>query len=212
MRKKILLIGNYKDAIYHPLGGVDAEIGRIFPDMELICTDDTGMLLKLEKECFDGLISYLDIWNGALSEEEAQAVLHFVNGGGALLLLHNGISIQSRDELKKMIGGKFTHHPPKEVLWFRVWKQDLTDGCEDFALDEEPYRFEFEEDDKNIFLTYDYHGEEYPAGWSKTQGRGRVVFLAPGHTAESFADAAYGRLIRTCMDWCLESLDDQRVE
>ena len=39
-----------------------------------------------------------------------------------------------------MIGGKFTHHPPKEVLPFRVRKQDLTDGCGDFALDEEPYR------------------------------------------------------------------------
>lgn len=207
MRKKILLIGNYKDAIYHPLGGVDEEMRRIFPDAELICTDDTGMLLELEKERFCGLISYLDIWKGALSEEEARAVLHFVDEGGALLLLHNGISIQSRDELKKMIGGKFTGHPPKEVLRFKVRKQALTDGCEDFALDEEPYRFELEEDGKNIFLTYDYHGEECPAGWSKTQGKGRVVFLAPGHTAESFADAAYGRLIRKCMDWCLGALD-----
>ena len=203
MQKKILVIGNYKDAPYHPLGGVDEELRRIFPKAELVCTDDTGILLDLEKEHFCGLISYLDIWNGVLSEEEAQAVLHFVYGGGALLLLHNGISIQGRDELKKMIGGRFTGHPPKEELQFRVRKQDLTDGCEDFVLEEEPYRFELEEDGKNIFLTYDYHGEEYPAGWSKTQGKGRVIFLSPGHTAENLADAAYGRLIRKCMEWCL---------
>lgn len=99
MRKKILVIGNYKDAMYHPLTGVDEELRRIFSDMDLVCTDNTGMLPELENERYDGMISYLDIWNGALSEKEAEAVLNFVDCGGALLLIHNGISIQNREDV-----------------------------------------------------------------------------------------------------------------
>lgn len=205
MRKKILVIGNYKDAMYHPLTGVDEELRRIFSDMDLVCTDDTGMLPELENERYDGMISYLDIWNGALSEKEAEAVLSFVDRGGALLLIHNGISIQNREELKKMLGGKFTGHPPQENIRFKVKAQAVTEGCEDFSLTEEPYRFELEEDDKDIFLTYCYRGQEYPAGWSKCCGKGRLVFLTPGHTAESFRNEAYGRLIRRSMDWCLKA-------
>ena len=63
MKKKILVIGNYTDAIYHGLAGVDKRLTSILSDYELICTDDTSKLLSLEKDHISGIISYLDIWN-----------------------------------------------------------------------------------------------------------------------------------------------------
>lgn len=47
MKKKILVIGNYNDAIYHGLAGVDKRLTSILSDYELICTDDTSKLLTL---------------------------------------------------------------------------------------------------------------------------------------------------------------------
>ena len=47
MKKKILVIGNYTDAIYHGLAGVDERLTSILSNYELICTDDTSKLLSL---------------------------------------------------------------------------------------------------------------------------------------------------------------------
>lgn len=50
MKKKILVLGNYKDAMYHPFG----------------------------------VISYLDIWDGELTERETEALYSFVQKGGTV--------------------------------------------------------------------------------------------------------------------------------
>lgn len=204
MKTKILVIGNYTDAMYHPLGGVDEELKKIFPDIELFCTDETKRLLDLKTEKIAGVISYLDIWNGQLTDTESEALYSFVAEGGALLILHNGISIQSQDKLKIMMGGKFITHPPMEKIEFKVKSHEITMGCEDFYMEEEPYQFELEEDDKEIFLTYIYRKKEYAAGWSKCIGKGHIVFLTPGHTAGIFKNTNYIKLIQNSMQWLLK--------
>ena len=90
MKKKILVIGNYNDAIYHGLAGVDKRLTSILSDYELICTDDTSKLLTLEEDQISGIISYLDIWQSKLCDDEANAFEHFIENGGGALLLHNG--------------------------------------------------------------------------------------------------------------------------
>ena len=71
MKKKILVIGNYNDAIYHGLAGVDERLTSILSNYELICTDDTSKLLSLEEDQISGIISYLDIWQSKLCDDEA---------------------------------------------------------------------------------------------------------------------------------------------
>lgn len=203
MKKKILVLGNYEDAMYHPFGGVDERLKVILKELELICTDDTGMLLDLKKEQFAGVISYLDIWNGKLADAEAEALQCFVEQGGAVLILHNGISIQNTEDLKIMMGAKFLTHPPREEIIFEVKPHVITEGCKEFCLPEEPYQFEMAEDEKEVFLVYRYRDKEYVAGWSKYVGKGRLVFLTPGHTPEIFDCPEYITLIQNSMKWCL---------
>lgn len=207
MQDKLLVLGNYTDAMYHPFAGVDERLKNILQEQELVCTDKTAMLLELEEKGFAGVVSYLDIWNGALTEHEAEALYAFAEKGGAVLILHNGISIQSRDKLREMMGAKFLTHPPREVIRFEVKNHPITQGCGGFELSEEPYRFEMTGDGKEIFLTYIYRNQEYPAGWCKGVGRGRLAFLTPGHTAEIFDCPAYAALIRKSMEWCLGRIE-----
>lgn len=204
MKEKLLVLGNYTDAMYHPLAGVDERLRGILSEQELVCTDRTQMLLSLEKEQFAGVISYLDIWNSALPEQETEALYRFAEEGGAILLLHNGISIQNREILKEMAGARFLTHPPKEEICFKTKPHAITEGCGGFALTEEPYQFEMTDDGKEVFLVYVYRGTEYAAGWSKTVGKGRLVFLTPGHTPEIFDCPEYAALIRKSMQWCLK--------
>ncbi|MBO5487685.1 MAG: ThuA domain-containing protein [Eubacterium sp.] len=203
MKEKFLAIGNYEDAMYHPFQGVDERLKKMFPEKEIFCTDDTTQLLNLQRENYAGVISYLDIWEGKLTDAESQALLSFVEQGGALLILHNGISIQSQEELKVMMGGKFLTHPTMEEITFKVKPHCITEGCGNFTLPEEPYQFELVEDDKEVFLEYIYRDKAYVAGWSKVVGKGRLVFLTPGHTPEIFDTPEYITLIQKSMEWCL---------
>ena len=205
--KKILVIGMYENAMYHPLTGVDEALEKMFPEPALTITDRITALDEAEQ--YDCVISYWDDWNNPIPDPPAEMLYQYIDKGGSLLVLHNGISLQLQEPLKEMIGGKFITHPEQELLTFLpkeqalVYGPSLTRNCTAFAMTEEPYQFELEDDRKEIFLTYTYHGKEYPAGWRKTFGKGKVVYLAPGHTADKFACEQYIRLIQNCMDWLL---------
>lgn len=203
---KILVLGNYTDAMYHPLEGVDERLQSIFPTKELICTSDTTRLLTLKEENIVAIISYLDIWESTLTDRETNALHHFVEQGGALLLLHNGISIQNQDKLRIMMGAKFLTHPPMEDITFTPVSHAITQDCCAFTLPEEPYQFEFVDDNKEIILEYSYHDKCYIAGWSKQVNKGRLVFLTPGHTADIFDCKDYITLIQKSMEWCLRRI------
>ena len=173
MKKKILVIGNYTDAIYHGLAGVDKRLTSILSDYELICTDDTSKLLSLEKDHISGIISYLDIWQSKLYDDEANAFEHFVANGGGALLLHNGISIQSQDRLLTLAGAKFLGHPHHEVIRFEPSAHPVTEGCKSFSLDEEPYQFEFVPDNKKIILHHPWHKDKESAKYFRHRLRFR---------------------------------------
>ena len=201
--KKVLVIGMYDNAMYHPLTGVEEALEGMFPELELVITDQITALCDTAQ--YDAVLSYWDDWEKPIPDREAESLCQYVAGGGSLLVLHNGISLQLQDSLAKLIGGKFLTHPAQEVIPFLPQKHLLTVGCEAFSLMEEPYQFTLEDDQKEIFLTYTYHGEAYPAGWCKSFQAGRVVYLAPGHTTEKVSCKAYVRLIRNCMAWLLGS-------
>lgn len=201
--KKILVFGMYEKAMYHPLTGVDQYLKCIMPNMEFTFTEHIMDLCKIES--YDGVISYWDDWNNPIPEEAAKALYQYVERGGSLLVLHNGISVQLQESLKEMVGGCFLTHPEQEEITFVIKDNELTKGCSNFALVEEPYQFELEQDGKDIFLTYVYRGQEYPAGWQKRFGNGEVIFLTPGHTPEKFENQEYTRLIQNCMQYLFDT-------
>lgn len=199
--KKILLFGMYENAMYHPLTDIDIYLKSLVSDKELDVTDQIEKICEAEQ--YDAVISYWDDWNEPIPEKAANALYRYVENGGSLLALHNGISIQLQDRLKKLVGGKFITHPEQETLTFVVKKNEMTDGCKDFSMKEEPYQFELEDDGKEIILTYLYREKEYPAGWRKYFGKGKVVYLAPGHTIHSFFNPEYTLLIRKSLEWLI---------
>lgn len=199
---KVLVFGMYEEAMYHPLTGVIQELEKILPDFKLDVTNQIQALCSAGE--YDAVISYWDDWKEPIPDREAEALLQYVEQGGALLVLHNGISLQLQDAFRKVIGGKFITHPAQEAITFVVKDSDMTKRCGNFTLVEEPYQLELVEDGKEIILTYLYQGKEYPAGWRKQAGKGRVVYLVPGHTAEKFQCPEYRQLIRNSMEWLLQ--------
>lgn len=204
-----LLIGHNQDAPYHPLHAVEERLKTIFGDVvELTVAEGTAALRPEAIRPYELCISYTDSWKTAPAAEEAAGLLQFVAGGGGLLAIHNGISLQASPELCQLIGAKFTGHPPYTSLPFHKTDSEhpLSKGLEAFTMDEEPYRFELDPHaGLDLLLTYTHEDQEWPAAWARRFGLGRVVYLAPGHHLPSFLDEAYSSWVASAALWAAGS-------
>jgi hypothetical protein len=104
MKKKALIVGTYVNAPYHPFQQVDHALAELLaPDFDVTVTDDLSAFRALAG--FNLCVSYIDMFDAALPEGTGEAILSFVRGGGSLLCLHNGISLQTDEALFHLIGG-----------------------------------------------------------------------------------------------------------
>jgi uncharacterized protein len=71
-----------------------------------------------------------------------------------------------------------------------------------FALKDEHYHMAFDASDADLFLiSRSEHGMQ-PAGWTRTEGRGRVCVLTPGHNLEVWLHPSYQTLLQSALRWC----------
>jgi uncharacterized protein len=203
-----VLVGDNTDAPWHPLEPVRQELEAILGgDFELECTEDYDRFHSLNHRETPLCISYTDCWKKTLTPEQSEGVIRFVEDGGGLLAIHNGISIAGLPELKELVGGRFITHPPYQTLQYYGTASDhpLLDGVGDFTLEEEPYFFELEHSAAcQVIMEYAFEGSRYPAAWAYERGQGHVVYLQPGHHAPSFRPTSYRRLILNSARWAIQ--------
>lgn len=207
MKKKALLIGNYLNAFYHPLGQVEAMFKEIYQDIaEITTTEDFDVLTSPKMLEYDFCISYADCWEEKLSQAQVSGLINFVNSGRGLIVIHNGISFQQNYEFAQMVGARFTGHPPYCNLKFSVinTRHPITQGIIAFEMEEEPYRFEFDSfSKKTVLVSYLFENKEYPAVWVNSYGLGKVVYLMPGHDPKSFNHPVYRELLVNSAEWVI---------
>lgn len=202
VRKKALILGTYHDAPYHPFQGVDEILSNLLKDrFEVTLTDQMSSLLALRKSGYDLLISYLDAFDQVFPEKYAEAVLSFVQAGGGLLCLHNGISLQTDQRMFRLIGGKFLRHPQQTEIAFKTASAGFLSGFSGFSVSEEPYQFELSGDAITPLLMYQYNGFSCLGGWSREEEKGRIVFLTPGHSIQTFQQKQYQDMIYQSAAW-----------
>ncbi|MEK8129818.1 ThuA domain-containing protein [Paenibacillus filicis] len=206
-QRNALLIGDDTNASYHPLEAVKQEIIDVFQGhLNIHSTEDRTQLEPEQLSSYDLCISYTDSWRVQVTPAQTASLLAYVSGGGGLLIIHNGISLQARYELTQLAGAKFTGHPPYAPLEFTLppggADHEIMQGIQAFAMDEEPYRFDFDPfTEKTVLLEYTHEGASWPAAWAHQYGLGRVVYLMPGHHVHSFLHPEYRKLILQSGQW-----------
>ncbi|WP_042162995.1 ThuA domain-containing protein [Paenibacillus gorillae] len=207
--RNLLLLGDNEKAEWHPLEPARQQLAELLGEaFQLNVTEDYNALSGLSSVAVDAVVSYADCWSRSIEPEQAAGLLSYVAGGGGLLVIHNGISLQNSYELAQLIGGKFTTHPDYQTLHYyrSAPEHPLLQDVSDFTVDEEPYMFEFDSfAPRNVFLEYEFEGKRYPAAWEHRYGLGRVVYLQPGHCEPSFKPEAYRQLIRNSASWAAGS-------
>lgn len=209
-RFKALALGNYENVKYHPFEGVDREIEACLEDVATVeCTGDYSVLNKEKLSGYELFISYTEFADEPLPQDQAAALVQYVAGGGGLLVIHNGISMQRNRELMAMMGGKFTGHPKFTTLPVKNTNPEhpIMKNIPPFEIDDEPYRYDLlPHYHTTILAEYEHDGQMWPAAWAHEYGLGRVVTLMNGHQQSCFSVQPFRQMIKQAGLWAAKKL------
>ena len=133
-----------------------------------------------------------------------QAFVRYVERGGGLLAIHSGSAgYTETPELRALLGGVFVEHPPQcPVTVEPLAGHGLTSGVEPFTLQDEHYVMALDDARAEVFLTTRSEHGEQPGGWTRSQGRGRVCVLTPGHNLPVWQHPSFQALLNNALHWC----------
>jgi hypothetical protein len=136
-----------------------------------------------------------------ITAEQGKAIRSFVEEGGSAWFFHNASYISGANaDFRHVEGALFTGHTPFRPYKMKVVNPDhpITQGVKDFVVTEEQHYLIYDKDPKSVLIrSVNEEGLEYStpqhgnqgatceACWAYDCGRGRVCFMAPGHTSPS---------------------------
>lgn len=138
-------------------------------------------------------------------DDEAQtAFMEYVRQGNSLLVIHSGAAgYDTLPLLRRLMGGVFVHHPPQCAVTVEPNAgHHLTVDASPFTLVDEHYFMSLDDNQADVFLmTRSMHGIQ-PAGWTRTEGDGRVCLLTPGHNLDVWLHPSFQTLLANALRWC----------
>ncbi len=144
------------------------------------------------------------IW---MTPEQEKAVVDFVEGGKAFLILHNSMGLYpEKGPYLNLAGGRYIGHGPLERFRVEVVDRDhpVTRGVSDWSAADEQHTPPLDRKEATLLLrNRSDQGTTAAAGWAYEPGRGRLVHLASGHTREALEHSMYQRLLRNSVGWLL---------
>jgi len=153
-------------------------------------------------------------YQGWITEEQGKAIKEFVEAGGGLYAYHNSsnVSLFARN-FREVMGGAYLGHPPLRPFKVKVVNRNhpLTQGIQDFMVNDEQHYVTYDKDSKNILLrsenidglNYETYGPTAISAWAHDYGKGRVVFTAVGHTLHALWQPEYYKIQKNALHWLL---------
>ena len=128
----------------------------------------------------------------------------YVHKGNGLLAIHSGTAeYEQKPVLRRLLGGVFVHHPEQCPVTVNPRAgHPLSAGAAPFTLTDEHYFMALDDPQADVFVTTTSEYGEQPGGWTRTEGRGRVAVLTPGHNVEVWLHPSFQRLLRNSLRWC----------
>ena len=214
MKALILAGDNYHNAddAFEGVGSVLKAEG-----LDVTCTTDfagVGASMLADKALFVILRDGIEFPNGRdakpvpwMQPAQEEAIEQFVLNGGGFMPLHNaGWAYPWQGGYRRTMGGYFVGHPP--IAKFRVEvvnkTHPITAGVESYEITDEQHFLWFDYDRVEVLLvSQGQDGRQSVAGWAYEYGKGRVAYLANGHTLEILRCPMYQKLLRNAARWVL---------
>lgn len=158
-----------------------------------------------------------EVW---ITAEQGAAIRRFVENGGALWAWHNNshTSLHNAD-YRDVEGAIYTGHPAIQPFWVRIKDREhpITKDVNDFLITDEQHYVTYDKDQKYVLATSSYEGEGEPytdttgrvgttceSVWAYDYGKGRVCFMAPGHTVAALWNPEMVKMQHNAVKWLLK--------
>jgi len=154
-----------------------------------------------------------------LTPEQGRAIREFVEKGGSAWFFHNAGYISGGNaDFRHVEGALFTGHTGFRPYKMKIVNRDhpITKGVNDFVVTEEQHFVIYDKDPKTVLVRsvneqgleystakYGNQGPTCEACWAYDYGKGRVCFMAPGHTIPGFWNPEYVKLQKNALRWLL---------
>ena len=154
-----------------------------------------------------------DVEGTDFTAQQTSSLVDWVRGGGALLALHaSTVTGPDNREMRRLLGGYFVSHPPG-LRSFTVMPvpdaHSVTKGIEAFEVFDELY-VESCDDTVQVHMTAMHEDANCPMVWSRPEGKGRVVHIAPGHDRRVWELPAYRRIVLQSLSWATPEAGPER--
>ena len=140
--------------------------------------------------------------NPWLTTETQWSFRDYVRSGGGLLLLHSGTCYKDLPAMRGVTGGAFLSHPDQCSMVIQpVAGHPVSSDVNSFIGEDEHYQMTQDDLRAAVFLlTRSAHGIQ-PAGWTRSEGAGRVCALMPGHNPQVWANPEFQKLLSNALLW-----------
>ena len=142
-----------------------------------------------------------------MQPEQEEAIEQFVLEGGGFMPLHNsGWGHPWKGGYRRTFGGYYVGHPAIAKFAVEVVNKNhpVTVGVKSYEIVDEQHFLWFDYDRVEVLLvSHGQDGRQSAAGWAYEYGKGRVVYLANGHTLENLQHPTYQKLLQNAARWLL---------
>ena len=172
---------------------------------ELEMTPDLDALAALPGGAYAAVVVYTTGFDNELTPAREKGLLDFVSGGGGFVGIHSATSsFHGSRAYFDMIGAEFLTHPEQHEFKIEIVKKDhyLTTRMPDFSLYDEMYHLQGYDPARVTLLAQTmWQGKTVPMAYTRDYGKGRVVYLANGHTAQTWKHPEFRKLLLRAVTW-----------
>jgi type 1 glutamine amidotransferase len=167
-------------------------------------------LVDLELDEFQVLVLYYH--HRVLSPAALSTFERYVRNGGGVLAVHSALaSFKGSQVYFEILGGRFLRHGPVERMSLTPVPDPESPftNLTTFTITDELYRHEYDPGNR-VHFTVEVQGEREPQVWTRSYGRGRVCYFAPGHRAATLRNPQVQQVLQRGLTWLAESPGDLR--
>lgn len=171
----------------------DFEVTRI--------NNDLSMLEAPRLYPYDLIVFYYTV--GQITDAQKDGLLNFVASGKGYAGVHSAAdSFRECPDYRSFVGGHFVTHPRFRDYQVSVVDPDqtITKGLEEFMVTDEQYITDYDPR-VNVLCSALWKGKAMPVAWTKQWGKGRVFYLALGHSADACKHEMFKLLLQRGAKW-----------
>ena len=203
MPARVLILS--KSDQWHPLEKLGSMImgwSKELEGIETEVTHDKEILASGKLDTCDVCILCATI--GELADEQEQSIVDFVEKGKGLFALHSATVVDEKHtKYIDLIGGIFIHHSHYHEFPVKIEdkKHPITSGVDDFKISDELYVLDREPAGAHILATALWEDKVQPLLYTKSYGKGKVLYNAMGHDQASYENPAFQKLMIQGLKW-----------